>query len=62
MPLDPTLHDVSADQLYVMLQALLKGDEHPLHASAVKLAGEYCGQHQAEMIKRSLDQRHKRAS
>jgi hypothetical protein len=62
MPLDPTLHGVTADQLYVMLQSLLKGEDHPLHKSAVKLAREYCEQHQAEMIQRSVEQRHKRAS
>ncbi len=67
MAIEPTLHGLVADQVYVMFQSLLNGKEHPQHDTARKMAKEFCDNHQAEMIQRGNDaqpqhHQHKRAS
>ncbi len=63
MAIDPKLHGLVSDQMYVMFQALLEGKSHPLFETSSKMAKEYINEHQAEMITRGQDsmQAHKRA-
>jgi len=55
MAMENRLHDLVADQVYVILQALLQGKDHPLHKEASDMAREYIKDHQAEMITRSQE-------
>lgn len=59
---EPRMHDLVSDQVYVILQALLQGKDHPLFGDAEKLAKEYIKSHQAEMLQRGSDIRGKRVA
>jgi len=64
MAIESRLHDLVADQVYVMFQALLQGKDHPLYDTASKMAKDYIKDHQTEMIARgqeTLQAQHKRA-
>jgi len=55
MAMESRLHDLVSDQVYVILQALLQGKDHPLHTEAADMAKEYIKNHQAEMITRGQE-------
>ena len=55
MAIESRLHDLAADQVYVMFQALLEGKDHPLYDTASKMAKDYIKDHQTEMINRAED-------
>ena len=64
MAIESRLHDLVADQVYVMFQALLQGKDHPHYDSASTMAKDYIRDHQGEMISRgqeTLHAQHKRA-
>ena len=64
MAIESRLHDLVADQAYVIFQALLEGKNHPLYDTASKIAKDYIKDHQGEMISRGqepLHAQHKRA-
>jgi hypothetical protein len=64
MAMESRLHELGADQVYVIFQALLQGKDHPLHQEASDMAKEYIKDHQTEMIGRGQEKtpvQHKRA-
>ena len=62
MPMEPTLHGLKSEQVYVIFQALLAGKSHSLYETATKMARQYCEKYQEAVLKPTYNSGTKRAT